>query len=80
MGDVKIRRLDDWVIVAHRAHADQAGRSLEEELRLQLTEIAARRRNALISDIDQSRNEIRSEHGTLSDSAESLRADRDARG
>ena len=44
MADVKIRKLDDWVVESFRARAKQAGRSLEEELRQFLTEAARERR------------------------------------
>jgi plasmid stability protein len=33
MADVKIRKLDDWVVESFRARAKRAGRSLEDELR-----------------------------------------------
>ena len=46
MADVKIRKLDHWVVESFRARARQAGRSLEEELRQFLTEaVRERRRN-----------------------------------
>lgn len=40
MADVKVRGLREDVVEFHRAQARAAGRSLEEELRRRLTEIA----------------------------------------
>ena len=50
MADVKIRKLDDWVVASFRACARQAGRSLEEELRQFLTEAARERRRRFITE------------------------------
>lgn len=33
MGDIKIRKLDDWVVAVHRDLAGKAGQSLEEYMR-----------------------------------------------
>jgi plasmid stability protein len=77
MADVKIRKLDDWVVHSFRARATQAGRSLEEELRQTLTELAKGRRQALIEEIDAFREEVRAKHGELPDSTPLIRATRD---
>ena len=80
MADVKIRKLPDWVVVAHRSRAENAGRSLEEELRVLLTQAALRPQKDLTRKMAAFRNRLRNKHGILSDSAAQIRKDREARG
>ena len=80
MADVKIRKLPDWVVTAHRTRARHSGRSLEEELRLLLTEAARKPRQDLAAQMGLLRGRLRRKYGTLSDSTAGIRAGREARG
>lgn len=77
MADVKIRKLDDWVVQSFRAQARRAGRSLEEELRQTLTEVARARRAALVDEINAFRESLRARYGTMTDSTPLIREIRD---
>ena len=80
MPDVKIRRLPDWVVAAHKLRADHAGRSLEEELRALLTDAAIKPQQDCAAEIAAFRDRVRSKYGSLSDSTPGIRGDREARG
>jgi plasmid stability protein len=80
MADVKIRKLPDWVLAAHKSRAQNAGHSLEEELRLLLTTAALRPQQELTRKIAAFRNSLRRKHGLLPDSTPQIREDREARG
>lgn len=80
MADVKIRKLDDWVVESFRARAKQAGRSLEEELRQCLTEAARERRRRFIAELDELNASLREKYGELPDSAPLIREERDQYG
>lgn len=80
MADVKIRKLDDWVVESFRARAQQAGRSLEEELRQLLTETARGRRQRLIAELEELNADLREKYGELPDSTPSIREERDRYG
>jgi plasmid stability protein len=80
MADVKIRKLDDWVVESFRARAQQAGRSLEEELRQLLTETARERRQRLIVELEALNADLRKKYGELPDSTPSIREERDQYG
>jgi plasmid stability protein len=73
MADVKIRKLDDWVVHSFRAQAKQAGHSLEAELRETLTEVARERRAALLGEINAFRSELRTRYGQMADSTPLIR-------
>jgi plasmid stability protein len=73
MADVKIRKLDDWVVHSFRAQAERAGRSLEAELRLTLTEVARERRAALVGEINAFRDGLRARYGQMLDSTPLIR-------
>ena len=80
MGEVKVRKLDDWVIKAWQNRAQGAGRSLEEELRQALTEGALRPQHEFASLAAQLRAAIQKAVGPMSDSTAQIQADREARG
>jgi plasmid stability protein len=80
MADVKIRKLPDSVVATFRLRAAAAGRSMEEELRLLLTEAASRSKQDMVAELDAFREMLRREYGTLSDSTEGIREDRESRG
>jgi len=80
MADVKIRKLDEWVVESFRARAKQAGRSLEEELRQFLTEAARERRMRFIAELEELNAELREKYGELPDSTPLIREERDQYG
>lgn len=80
MPDIKVRRLPDWVVAAHKLRADRGGRSLEEELRVLLTDAAIRPQQDCAAEILAFRDRLRSRYGSLSDSTPHIRQDREARG
>jgi plasmid stability protein len=80
MPDLKIRKLADWVVATLRLRADHAGHSLEEELRILLTEAASKPKHDRAAELAAFRDMLRRKYGTLSDSTGEIRADREARG
>jgi plasmid stability protein len=80
MADVKIRKLDDWVVESFRARARQAGRSLEEELRQFLTEAARKRRRRFVAELDELSAGLREKYGEFPDSTPLIREERDQYG
>jgi plasmid stability protein len=80
MADIKVRKLPEWVVSALKARAERAGRSLEEDLRILLTEAASRPQKDRVAELDAFREMLRRKYGTLSDSTDQIRADREARG
>lgn len=80
MAKVEIRDLPDWVLHSFQGTAQNAGRSLEEELRRVLTEVAEQRRAALLAEIDALHEMFRQKYGEMPDSAPLIRQDRDERG
>jgi plasmid stability protein len=80
MPEVKVRRLPDWVVTAFKNRARQAGHSLEEELRILLVDTAKKPRSEIAAELEAFRGMLRLKYGTLSDSTEGIREDREARG
>ena len=80
MSELRVRNMDDWVIAELKAQARAHGRSLEAELRDQLTELVLRPRREMATRAARLREAIAQEHGLLPDSAAAIREDRDARG
>jgi plasmid stability protein len=72
--------MEEWVITELKAQARAHGRSLEAELRDQLRELALRPRKEMATRAARLREAIANEQGLLSDSATSIREERDARG
>jgi plasmid stability protein len=79
MPELRVRNMEDWVIVELKAQAKAHGHSLEAELRDLLREIALRPRREMAERAARLRQAIAQEHGLLPDSAEAIREDRDAR-
>ena len=77
MADVKIRKLDDWVVESFRARARKAGRSLEEELRQFLTAGARERRRRFADKLEAFTEQLRSKYGEMPDSTPLIREGRD---
>ncbi len=80
MAEIKIRRLEDWVLETHRQRAEAAGRSLEEELRRLVTEAAVAPQKAFAEDAAKFRRRLGKKYGELSDSTPHIREDRESRG
>ncbi len=80
MADVKVRNLPDWVVNSFRKRAENEGRSLEEELRMLLTEEATKQREKMLSELKAFRDKMRKKYGVLSDSTPGIREERQARG
>jgi plasmid stability protein len=76
---VKIRKLPDWVLEAHRARAAQEGVSLEEELRIVLTEAALKPKFEFAAKSAEFTAGLRAKYGTFSDSTDLIREDRQER-
>jgi antitoxin FitA len=76
MGQVLVRNLDDLVIETLRRRAERHGRSLEQELRVVLTEAAAPTTAERLALVDEIRAMTPSR---LSDSTPLIRDDRDER-
>jgi plasmid stability protein len=80
MADVKIRKLPDHVVEHHKRKAEAAGRSLEEELRVFLTEDVMAKRKYWSDRLRKTREKIRKRHGVLSDSTPDIREERERMG
>jgi plasmid stability protein len=80
MADVKVRKVPDWVIASFRSRAAVLGRSLEEELRSLLTEVAHARLQEFIQESGAFQKSLLTRHGQLSDSTEGITEDRGRRG
>lgn len=80
MAEVRVRKLDDDVKLMLRDQAVRHGQNLESYLRGVLKDTAVRPRRELAQRLASLREDIRREHGTLSDSAVLIRQDRDERG
>jgi len=80
MGDIRVRKLEDWVVGWFRAQAKQHGRSLEGELRETLTEAALRRKKEIAAEMRADLQELEARYGLFPDSAKLIREMRDSRG
>lgn len=80
MTDVKVRKLDPWIVEVHRVRAQQAGHSLEEEMRRVITTAAREARLRFAGEAADLRDAIRREVGELPDSTDLIREEREARG
>jgi plasmid stability protein len=80
MADVKIRKLEDWVVETHRSVAEKAGRSLEEELRRIVTEAALLPQKAFAHEVRGLQERLAEKYGVMPDSTPLIREDRDRRG
>jgi plasmid stability protein len=77
MADVKIRKLDDWVVESFRAQAKKFGHSLEAELRHFLTEGARQRRDSYLEKLNAFNEHLRAKYGEMPDSTPLIRQIRD---
>lgn len=75
---VKIRRLPNDVLDAHRTRAVESGVSLEEELRRVVIQSALKPKLDFAAKAAVFNAKLKARYGTLSDSTDLIRADRDA--
>jgi plasmid stability protein len=80
MAEVRVRKLEDWVVDWFRTQARRHGESLEGELRQVLTDVAQERKRAVAAGLRADLEALRKQYGTFSDSTALIREDRDARG
>lgn len=80
MADVRVRKIEDWVVAYFRSRAKRHGTSLEGELRGLLREEARRPRQEFAQKARTMLDELKKKHGTFSDSAQLIRQDRNERG
>jgi plasmid stability protein len=80
MADVKVRKLPDYVVEHHKRKAEAAGRSLEEELRVFLTEDVMAKRRYWLARLKKTREKIKRRYGVLSDSTADIREERERQG
>jgi plasmid stability protein len=78
--DVRIRKLDEWIVDSLRRQARAHGQSLEALLRELLRQEAMRPKQALAGELHQMQEELREKYGTFSDSTALIREERDRRG
>jgi plasmid stability protein len=77
MADVKIRKLEDWVVESFRAQARKGNHSLEAELRQFLTEAARQRRDSYLAKLEAFNEHLRDKYGEMPDSTPLIRELRD---
>lgn len=80
MADIRVRKLDDWVVGWFRTQARRHGRSLEGEVRQALTDAALRRKREIGEELRADLEQLQQKYGLFSDSAQLIREDRDGRG
>lgn len=78
MGEVRVRNLDESVILEFKERARRHGESLEGELRKLLTAEAMRPRREWAAKLAALREAIGNECGILPDSTSIIRAERDS--
>ena len=79
MADIRVRKIEDWVVGWFRSQAKRHGRSLEGELREQLTEAALRRKREIGVELRADLQELEQKYGRFPDSAAIIREERDRR-
>ena len=67
MADVKIRKLEDWVVETHRALAEAEGISLEEELRRVVTEAALKPQHDFAQKVRALQEDFQAKYGIMPD-------------
>jgi plasmid stability protein len=80
MAEVRVRKLEDWVVGWFRSQAKQHGQSLEGELRQILTEAARRRKQEIAAELRADLKKLEERYGVFPDSTRLIREDRDSRG
>jgi plasmid stability protein len=80
MADIRVRKLEDWVVGWFRSQAKHHGQSLEGELRQALTEAALRRKKEVGEELRADLQSLEKKYGLFSDNTKLIRETRDSRG
>lgn len=80
MADVNVRKIPDWVIETFRSRAAASGRTLEEELRSLLIDVARAGRVEFRAQAKAFQESLRTQYGEVSDSTPGIVEDREQRG
>lgn len=77
MSDVRIRNLDDGIVLQLKAIAKSRGQSLESHLRDLLVAVARQSRVALVADLEQLSAKMQVKSGNLPPASDIIREERD---
>ena len=77
MADVRVRKIDDWVVGWFRSQAKRHGRSLEGEIRRALTDAALDRKREIGAELRADLQKLEEKYGQFPDSATLIREQRD---
>lgn len=77
MGELRVRNLDDYVVLEFKERAARHGRSVERELREHLTAEAMRPRLEIADELQRLSAHIKAECHDLPDSTRLIREERD---
>ena len=80
MAEVRVRKLESWVVAWFRSQAKKHGQSLEGELRETLKDVVLTRKRMTADQLRADLKAFQEKYGAFSDSAALIREDRDARG
>jgi plasmid stability protein len=77
MAEIRVRNVDDQVLIAFRDMARRHGRSVAEEARRVIADAVVRPRQELIARLDRLHADILAESGVLDDSTPWIRQERE---
>lgn len=80
MADIRVRKLEEWVLEVHRRLAMGDGQSLENHIRRLLTNAAVESQREFADRAEAKLTQRQAMHGVFSDSAESIQQERWERG
>jgi hypothetical protein len=78
MGDIKVRKLDDWIVGVHQDIAEQAGKSLEQHLRELLAASALEAQKRFAEDARNRLKASREKYPNVRPSVDVIREHREA--
>lgn len=79
MAQIKVRDIDDWIVDVLKDNATDVGQSLEEHLRHVLKDAALANQYRFAKEQAVFLHEMAEKHGTLPDSTDGIREDRQKR-
>lgn len=77
MADLRVRKLDDEVVMLLKDRAKREGTSVEAILRKVITDEAQRPKREMLASLRKYHEEFRAKHGVLPDSTPGIREERD---
>jgi hypothetical protein len=80
MTEVRVRDVESWVVEWHRHQAKLQGQTLESHMRKIITDAALAKKRAIAEEMRAGLDELRGKYGIFTDSAATIREDRDRRG